>query len=310
MSTVLPTFAAPIDFNLPEIQTTFQAMSTHPEIQRIFLRAQQRLASAMENPKIQQQYTRVLASSSPTQREALQTAMNNPQTLLQNPSLMAILQTLNTVPGVDGFEAMLSQFFVNEPLRDLHHPQVALQNVANFEISPMLEGLSPEQQAEVREAMREVEQLMNSPEMQWQRQQIQQVMETSPNALLVRQNASPEQLNALEQMINNPLAFFTTPELGQFLRSILELPGGAELDRELRELAAITQPTVDHTLPPDDGSCCNCFFKWIKNNILDPIWNLFKCIFCCECKSSSITENENTQQAEQLAQRRQRELLE
>jgi hypothetical protein len=174
-------------------------------------------------------------------------------------------------------------------------------SAANIDISHILESIPAEHRADAQQQIQEVIQQMNSPEGQQQLQQMRQLMETSPNAQLFSQHASPQQLNALEQTLNNPLAFFN-PELQQIMETLDEVPGGAELLSEMRE---ITQP------PADQGSCCGRFFKWIQNNILDPIWNLFKCIFCCQCKSSSTAENENTQQAAQLAhQLRQRELME
>jgi hypothetical protein len=49
----------------------------------------------------------------------------------------------------------------------------------------------------------------------------------------------------------------------------------------------------------DEDNCCSCFFRWIKNNILDPILNIFKLIFCCRCNTEPISSPENTLQNEE-----------
>jgi len=325
----------PFDPNSLQSQAMFRELSTNtPENQRIFQEAQQGIAAAMSNPQIQQHYNQLLANANPAQRAALHTAMTNPQALMQDPSLISTLETLRGLPGGNAFEDMMSQFGneligdrlsqptlssfnpprghlfepspdVSAPVRQLMETRLhaAPPGAANLDFSQLLAMVPPEDQAEALAQIEEAIQQLNTPEAQQQLQQARQLMETSPNAQLFRQHATPQQLNALEQAITNPVAIMANPELIEILQTLAGVPGGAELQRELEEIA---QPPA----AADQGSCCGRFFKWIQNNILDPIWNLFKCIFCCQCKSSSTAENENTQQAEQLAQRRQRELME
>jgi len=89
----------------------------------------------------------------------------------------------------------------------------------------------------------------------------------------------PSNFSPSASQVNSPAGFSISPEA----RNLPEVQDGIQSASE------------------DQASCCGRFFKWIKNNILDPIWNFFKCIFCCECQSSSPAINQNTQQAEQLA---------
>jgi len=242
------------------------------------------MANAMAILHSRRQYEQNLANASPELREAFQTAITNPQAAMQNSSMRALLlqeaeRQMNTPDAQQRFriERLRMAFAMPIPRFRQQHEQ-ALAN-ASPELREALQTPMTNPQAMIQNPsvyallMERAEQEVNTPEAQQRLQRTRRLMESSPNAQSVIAHATLEQVEAINEWLNNPIAFLMIPGFIDILESAFMLPGGPELGQELLELSTSVLP------PADEGSCCCCFFKWIQNNILDPIWNLFKCIF-------------------------------